>query len=108
MQSISISAESSAAKGTPGDGQADAAEHALHDGGDADTERHAADRLTGQNDSILAALAGQPAAKAPHARGPAFTAGVEDRREHDDEQELQQHEARPPTWDSTHLPDCAA
>jgi hypothetical protein len=76
-----------------GDGQADATEKRLDDRRHADAQCHGTGRLTGQYDGALAAFAAETIAETPHAGGRLFARGVEDGRECDREQELDENQA---------------
>jgi len=74
-------------------GEAKAGGGRLDDRGDNHSERHCTNGLTGKYDRVFAAVGGETAAEASHAVRCGLSVGVEDRRDHQRQDEVQDHEA---------------
>ena len=75
------------------DREAGAAEAGLDERGHDDAERHAADRVPGEHDGILAAVAREPAAEAAQDGRRPFAIGIENGRHDHCHEEMQDHAA---------------
>jgi hypothetical protein len=79
-----------------GERDPDAAKYRLCDSRHHHAESHAADRLAGQQDRLLAALAGKSVSETLRSSGGAFTAGIHDRRDDNGEQKLHKDDPQAP------------